>query len=384
MLLLIAMIDKAFVKRYFFISIIAGAYFLCPFNVKAQSEFKGLENLFTTPLNYVIYHTTIAPVIDGDINDNAWKQAEWTTDFGDIEGDSKPKPTYQTKVKMLWGDSCLYIAAQIQEPNVWAYQAHHDDIVFHDNDFEIFINPNNTTHQYYEIEVNALNTIFDLFLNNPYRDAGKPMISWDAEGLRSAVKVQGTLNKPGDTDQGWTVEMAIPFKALYLGDYLRVPHDGTLWRINFSRVEWDTDVNDGKYIKRKKPGMFEQQPEHNWVWSPQGVINMHFPERWGYLLFSNNSTGNTTFTMPYNEEQRRYLWLIYYRERMYFNEHGTYALTLKEFGLGDKIMVDGKPNQLILEATPHQFMALITDEADHITYTINQEGLIQQLRAHNE
>jgi hypothetical protein len=383
MLLLIAMIDKTLVKRYFFISIIAGAYFLCPFNVKAQTEFKGLENLFTTPLSYVIYHTNTAPVIDGDINDNAWKQAAWTTDFGDIEGDSKPKPTYPTKVKMLWGDSCLYIAAQIQEPNVWAYQAHHDDIVFHDNDFEVFINPNNTTHQYYEIEVNALNTIFDLFLNNPYRDAGRPMISWDAEGLRSAVKVQGTLNDPADTDQGWTVEMAIPFKALYLGDYLRIPHDGTMWRINFSRVEWDTNVSDGKYVKQTRPGG-RPKPEHNWVWSPQGVIDMHFPERWGYLLFSNNSTGNTVFTMPYNEDQRRYLWLIYYRERMYFNEHETYALTLKEFGLGDKIMVDGKPNQLVLEATPHQFMALITDEADHITYTINQEGLVQQLRERNE
>src|ERR1700744_1722163 len=211
------MINKAFAKRYFFVSmLIAGSYFLCPCNAKAQSEFKGLENLFTTPLNYVIYHTNTAPTIDGDINDNVWKQAAWTTDFGDIEGDSKPKPTYTTRVKMLWDDTCLYIAAQIQEPNVWAYQVHHDDIVFRDNDFEVFINPNTTTHQYYEIEVNALNTIFDLFLNNPYRDSGKPMISWDAEGLRSAVKVQGTLNKPGDTDKGWTVEMAIPFRALYL------------------------------------------------------------------------------------------------------------------------------------------------------------------------
>jgi hypothetical protein len=67
---------------------------------------------------------------------------------------------------------------------------------------------------------------------------------------------------------------------------------------------------------------------------------------------------------------------------MYFNKHSTYAPTLQQFGLGDKIMVDGKPNQLVLEATPHQFMALITDDTDHITYTINQEGLVQQLREH--
>lgn len=375
--------NKASVKRYFFVSIlVTGACLAGNIKVEAQSPFKGLENLFTTPLNYVIYHTNVAPVIDGDINDDTWKQATWTTDFVDIEGGNKPRPTYSTKVKMLWDDSCLYIAAQVQEPNVWAYQAHHDDIVFRDNDFEVFINPINTTHQYYEIEVNALNTIFDLFLNKPYRDEGRAMINWNADGLRSAVKVQGTLNKPGDTDQGWTVEMAIPFKALYLGDYLRIPHNGTMWRINFSRVEWDTNVKDGKYVKQIQPGG-RPKPEHNWVWSPQGVIDMHFPERWGYLLFSNNSTGNTAFTMPYNEDERRYLWLIYYREKMYFGEHNTYALTLQQFGLGDKITIDGKPNQLVLEATPHQFMALITDDADHITYTINQEGLVQQLNTHN-
>jgi len=377
------MINKALVKKLFFVNIIAGTYLLCPFIAKAQSEFKGLENLFTTPLNYVIYHTNAPPAIDGDINDAAWKQAAWTTDFGDIEGDSKPKPTYTTKVKMLWGDSCLYIAAQIQEPNIWAYQTHHDDIVFHDNDFEFFIDPNNTTHQYFEIEINPINTIFDLFLNYPYRDGGKPLTTWDAKGMRSAVKAEGTVNKPSDTDEGWTVEIAIPLKSLSISDRFGMPHDGTMWRINFSRVEWDTDVKDGKYIKQTGTDG-RPKPEHNWVWSPQGVINMHFPERWGYLLFSNNSAGNTTFSMPYNEDQRRYLWLIYYRERMYFGEHGTYALTLKEFSLGDKIMVDGKPNQLVLEATPHQFMALITDEADHITYTINQEGLVQQLRARNE
>lgn len=377
------MINKALVKQHFFISIIlTGIYLLTPSNAKAQSEFKGLENLFTTPLNYVIYHTNTAPVIDGDINDAAWKHAAWTTDFVDIEGDSKPKPTYQTKVKMLWDDTCLYIAAQMQEPNVWAYKTHHDDVVYHDNDFEFFIDPNNTTHQYFEIEINPINTIFDLFLNSPYRDGGNPLTTWDAKGMRSAIKVEGTVNKPSDTDKGWTAEIAIPLKSLAVGDHPRIPHDGTMWRINFSRVEWDTDVKDGKYVKQTDTAG-HPKPEHNWVWSPQGVINMHFPERWGYLLFSDNVLGNTTFTMPYSEDQKRYLWLVYYRERMYYNEHHTIALNLKDLGLSGKVTVDGKANQLVLEVTPHQFMALITDEADHITYTINQEGLVQQLRLHN-
>jgi hypothetical protein len=378
------MINKAFIKRHFFAAlVISGTYILSPCKAKAQTEFKGLENLFTTPLNYVIHHADTAPVIDGDINDKAWKQAAWTTDFIDIEGGSKPTPTYSTKVKLLWDDTCLYIAAQLQEPNVWAYQTHHDDVVFRDNDFELFINPNNSGHQYYEIEVNPINTIFDLFLGTPYRDLGNAMVNWNAEGLRSAIKVQGTVNDPADTDKGWTVEMAIPFKAISLGNRAGRPHDGTWWRINFSRVEWDTNVKDGKYVKQTQPDG-SPKPEHNWVWSPQGVINMHFPERWGYLLFSNNATGNTTFSMPYNEDQRRYLWLIYYREHMYYGDHKAYALNLRDLGLNDKVTVDGKPNQLELEATPHQFMGLITDEADHTPYTINQEGLVRKLNERGE
>jgi len=357
--------------RGFFV-IVSGILCLNSSGINAQTPFSGLENLFTTPRNYVIYHTNTAPVIDGDINDDVWKQAQWTEEFRDIEGDIKPKPYLQTKVKMVWDDSCLYIAAQMQEPNVWAYQKHHDDIVFHDNDFEVFINPSNTTHQYYEIEVNALNTIFDLFLNTPYRDYGGAMINWNAEGLRSAVKVQGTVNDPSDTDKGWTVEMAIPFKAISIGNNVFVPKEGTLWRINFSRVEWDTHVVNGKYIPKS--------PEHNWTWSSQGVVDMHFPERWGYLLFSKNSKGATTFTMPYNELQRRYLWLIYYREHLYYSKHHSYALNLKQFGLDKKVMVNGHTNTLELEATPHQFMALITDPNDKITWVINQQGGMYVLR----
>jgi hypothetical protein len=43
-------------------------------------------------------------------------------------------------------------------------------------------------------------------------------------------------------------------------------------------VEWRTEVAGGKY--RKLPGR-----EDNWVWSPQGEINMHIPDRWGYVRF---------------------------------------------------------------------------------------------------
>jgi hypothetical protein len=346
----------------------------------AQTPFDKFPNLFTQPKSYTVNYTATPPAVDGDINDACWQQAAWTDDFRDIEGDLKPNPALRTRSKMLWDDSCLYIAAEVTDPNVWAYQAHHDDIVFRDNDFEVFIDPYNTTHRYFELEFNARNTVFDLFLNKPYREGGSAMINWDAEGLRSAVKVLGTINHPGDTDKGWTIEIAIPFKAISLGNDVHIPVNGSLWRINFSRVEWDTKAVDGKYIKLKDSDG-HNLPEHNWVWSPQGVIDMHYPERWGYLQFNKSTVSNNAFTLPYAESQKRYLWLVYYLEKQWREAHGSYQESLEKSGLATSVTIDGKANSLQLEATPHQFIALISEQGSNQTWTINQEGLVEELPA---
>ncbi|WP_221284843.1 carbohydrate-binding family 9-like protein [Mucilaginibacter sp. SP1R1] len=350
-----------------------------PARSKAQDAFKGLENLFTVPEGYVVKHTAQAPAIDGDINDAVWQQARWTNDFVDIEGSLKPRPALQTNIKMLWDDSCLYIAARIHDPQVWARIKNHDEIVYHDNDFEIFIDPANTGHNYYEIEVNAVNTIFDLFLPKPYRSHGSAVIGWDAKGLRSAVKIQGTLNNTADTDEGWTVELAIPFKAVNPGFMAVVPHDGSLWRINFSRVEYDTEIKNGQNVKLKDAASGRDLPEHNWVWSAQGVINMHFPERWGYLLFSNHTADDVVFEIPYAEQQKKYLWLVYYRQKEWFNRTHEYAQTLKELGIESGYNILKNFNNLRLEATKHQFIVSINDKENKITYTLNQDGLIEPI-----
>lgn len=182
---------------------------------------------------------------------------------------------------MLWDDDYFYVAAEMKEPDLWATLTQHDSVIFHDNDFEVFIDPNGDALEYYEFEINALNTGWDLFLDKPYRLGGKARNSWEIPGLRTAVHMDGTLNRPGDRDRGWSVEIAFPWKAL--AEYAHKaapPQDGDEWRVNFSRVEWLLEVVDGKYRK------VANTKEDNWVWSPQGVVNMHIPERWGRVRFT--------------------------------------------------------------------------------------------------
>jgi hypothetical protein len=220
--------------------------------------------------------------VTGRGDDPAWASAEWTDDFVDIEGDAKPKPRFRTRAKMLWDDQFLYVFAQMEEPHVWGTITKRNAVIFHDNDFEVFMDPDGDGENYYEFEMNALNTIWELTLPVRYSRGGKPVNGTNLPGLVSAVHVDGTLNDPSDADRGWSVEVAFPFDGLakYNRGRPTPPLPGDAWRVNFSRVEWTHDVVDGRYVKRR------HVPEDNWVWSPQGVIDMHQPEHWGFVTFS--------------------------------------------------------------------------------------------------
>lgn len=198
----------------------------------------------------------------------------------DIQGPDHPVPRHDTRCKMMWSDHHLYVGARLDEPHVWATLATHDQIVFHDNDFEIFIDPDGDGCDYYEIEINALGTIFDLRLTRAYNQGGTAQHGWHATGMLSAVHVDGTLNDPTDMDRNWSVEFAIPWATLAeFSTATCPPQPGDTWRINFSRVQWQRTIEDATYAK------VPNTREDNWVWSPQWKVNMHIPGEWGYLTF---------------------------------------------------------------------------------------------------
>lgn len=346
----------------------------------AQEIRKGYEHFFLPKRNYVVYQTMNDIQIDGKGDDISWKKAEWSGDFADIEGDKKPKPLYPTQVKMLWDKNYLYILAELTEPHIWSYYATRDQIVYHENDFEIFIDPDGDTHNYYEFELNAANTLFDLFLPKPYRNGAQPLISWNSEGFKSAVSIVGTLNNPSDVDEKWTVEMAIPFESLNVGQTTPTPVDGQIWKIDFSRVNWQTDVVDGKYQKKKNEKTGNALPEYNWVWSPTGEINMHTPERWGMLQFSENSVKNQNvkFQMPIEEEFKNYLWLIYNKQHEFRRKHGIFASSLAELSLPDVFKDStGMSAKLELVASQNQFSAKLTTN-NGLVLSLNENSLLQK------
>lgn len=333
------------------------------------------------PFEYVC-RRAVSPIrIDGRLDDPAWRDADWTEIFGDIEGAAKPAPRYRTRVQMLWDDQYLYIGAYLEEPHVWATLTERDSIIFQDNDFEVFIDPDGDTHNYYELEMNALNTVWDLLLIRPYRDGGPAVHSWDIQGLRTAVNVMGTLNDPSDRDKAWTLEIALPFAVLKecIPGKPECPSAGDQWRVNFSRVEYSLDVENGKYVKAKDAGTGRSLPEDNWTWTPQGVINIHYPEMWGYVQFSSKSPGKgkEKFERRPEEKVKWALRKVYYAEWAHYDKTKAFGADVGALDLaGEKVLrVKGWSYPPAIQTTESLFEAAYTAKSGE-SWHVRQDGLV--------
>lgn len=288
----------------------------------SQSLSQKYAARLTAPPLYHCRYTDEAPVIDGNLNDEVWKRATAIRQLTDICGETKPKPSLPTEIRMLWDNTNLYVAARLTEPYIRATLNKRDDIVWHENDFEVFLDPDGDGINYFEIEINALGTLLDLQMSHPYRSGGHFFSAWDCPGLKSAVKVHGSLNDSTDTDTCWTLEMAIPHRALAV-DFDDALKQGSLWRMNFSRVEW---LKDGG-------------PEENWVWAPTGEINIHMPERWAYVFLTGSPSQPRQSDEPligYLQDDYRFVWLLFYAQQEHWERHKRYISSLDGFGLTEE------------------------------------------------
>eukprot|EP00877_Chromochloris_zofingiensis_P000164 jgi/Chrzof1/10148/Cz04g30200.t1 len=296
------------------------------------------------PKGYVAYRTSAPLIIDGKLDDPSWQAAPWSDEFMDITGPTGPKPWYSTHVKMLWDDSYLYLAADMEDPKLFANQTLHDSIIYHDNDFEVFIDPDGDNWMYYELEFNANNVMWDLLLVRPYRNGGPPIMDWETvesreptetqpptgwKPIQRATHVRGNLTCGNTT--GWSIEIAVPWSLLAQAACRRTPPAaGDQWRINFSRVHWNVTWNSTLMTYVKDPA---EQPGYNWVWSPQYQVAIHQPESWGYVQFDDivvdGTAVNTCMFVPdVSWPVRAFLMDVYYAQTAHWQVHSSYATDL--------------------------------------------------------
>jgi hypothetical protein len=246
--------------------------------------------------------------IDGRLDEPSWQAAPWSTPFVDIV--SGEPAFFDSRVKLLWDERCLYLGYRAEETHIRGTLTGRDSRIWEDNDVELFIAGKDA---YYELEINALNTIYEVFwiwddiLGQPgtaYSLADWPQekrrtdklsnyvphlhprgertgyFDFDLPGLRHAVHVDGVLNDDSVTDNAWSVELAIPWAALSpLADGRALPpQHGDIWRIDCSRFQHRG--RDGALLKECA----------GWTWNRHGYMNSHIPETFTRVKFSTDQS----------------------------------------------------------------------------------------------
>jgi hypothetical protein len=148
-----------------------------------------------------IPRVTVPPVIDGQLNDAVWQNAAVFGDFLQTNPGDNIEPANPTEFLMAYDASNLYIAFRVKQPRdkIRATVARRDNI-FDDDYVGVFLDTFNDKRQAY------------CFFFNPL---GVQADGTFSEGRGEDYSVDIVMDSKGAlTEDGYTVEAAIPFKSL--------------------------------------------------------------------------------------------------------------------------------------------------------------------------
>lgn len=182
--------------------------------------------------------TFIPPVIDGTLRDEAWHAANVASGFFQHEPHNDRPASYDTEVRVLYDDNALYVAAKMFDPDT-------DEILremgirnsgdnLNADRFYIDINPFNDGINGFRFQVSASGVQTDSNLSG---GGSRGDVNWDAVWV----------SRHSITDNGWIVEMMIPYSAL------RFPKGNIQeWGINFWReIRRKREISSWNYVDRR-------------------------------------------------------------------------------------------------------------------------------------
>jgi hypothetical protein len=159
-----------------------------------------------------------AIVLDGELRDAAWTQAEPFSQFIQRDPNEGAPPTQRSEVRVLFSDEALYVGARLWDTapdSIVARLARRDAQVTSDR-FYVYLDPYHDKQTGFYFGVSAAGTQYDGTLKNDDWDDDTWDGIWDAKVHRDA--------------EGWTVEIRIPYSQLRFSDA-----DRQVWGINFDR-----------------------------------------------------------------------------------------------------------------------------------------------------
>jgi hypothetical protein len=164
-------------------------------------------------------------VVDGREQESAW----WAADSVVFDGKSCGSENVAV-VKTLWDSHSLYLLFKVSDANLQAYQTEQDHRqLFLDDMAEFLIDTANDRDSCW----NERKIIYHINLLGAKKDDRGTArcysdASWNGEAV-FAVAMFGTMNRPDDVDEGYQVEVAIPWQELE-----SLPEAGLTLGVNFA------------------------------------------------------------------------------------------------------------------------------------------------------
>ncbi|MCM8818541.1 MAG: carbohydrate-binding family 9-like protein [Candidatus Omnitrophica bacterium] len=189
--------------------------------------------LFAERQIYVAERATGKIIIDGNITEEEWGKTPTIKRFYRA-GDINKKVNSETIVWIKYDDNYLYIAGRMEDKDIVAKATGIDGSCWNDDVFEIFIKPKFKSPHYYEIEINPIGTVFDAFYPRT-RIHFLRSCEYKSQ-LNFATKIKGTLNNWKDIDEGWDIEIAIPFSDF--SETTTPPKKGDVWYFAICRYDY--------------------------------------------------------------------------------------------------------------------------------------------------
>lgn len=230
----------------------------------AADKYTEIPGLAPVP-RYEVRSTDEEIRIDGKLEEKSWSRAEAIPLIFPWEFQTGKKQ--ETSVKLLRGRTDLFVGYECRDTDVTASYENRDDPVYRDDCVEIFIRPDESVDSYVGLEMNARGILYDYYY--PFPNPLDKSLTLD--GVRLMTEIRGTLNRREDQDQGWTLELAIPFNSLSKVAKGLPPRSGDRWRIQINR--WDgVEDSGGRRLS---------------MWTHSGLrrAHPHNPERFGIVIF---------------------------------------------------------------------------------------------------
>jgi hypothetical protein len=204
--------------------------------------------------------------IDGELTEAVWSRAAVLGPFVLHSGSGQPREA--TIVRVWYNDAALHLGWTCTDADIQATFTARDSRFWEEEVAEFFVTRGELA-RYFELQWNPLGGVFDAIIRNQLDERGVSKKiegdwSYTARGMKSAVRVKGTVANSADRDEQWQVEVAIPFADLEA----TTPKPGEVWRANFYRF------NRG-----------QGQPVEMQSWSAPILPGFHQPARFGFLEF---------------------------------------------------------------------------------------------------